>query len=78
MPTQKIIDESFVRAMPKADLHCHLDGSLRLETILELASETGVRLPTKDKDELRELLHCGKLRSLESKANEVKRYRIAN
>ncbi len=61
MPTHKIIDESFVRAMPKADLHCHLDGSLRLETILELASETGVRLPTKDKDELRDLLHCGKL-----------------
>ena len=32
-----VIDEAFVRAMPKADLHCHLDGSLRIETILDLA-----------------------------------------
>lgn len=42
--------------LPKTDLHCHLDGSLRIETILELAAERGVRLPCDDPDGLRELL----------------------
>ncbi|HEY6104789.1 MAG TPA: hypothetical protein VIV59_02310 [Anaeromyxobacteraceae bacterium] len=31
------VTEELVRALPKTDLHCHLDGSLRLPTILELA-----------------------------------------
>ena len=36
------------RALPKTDLHVHLDGSLRLETILELGREQGVELPAID------------------------------
>ncbi len=55
------IDEAFVRAMPKADLHCHLDGSLRVQTILNLAKENNVTLPTTDPDGLREALHAGKM-----------------
>lgn len=34
-----------VRRMPKADLHCHLDGSLRPSTLLELSVERGLSLP---------------------------------
>jgi adenosine deaminase len=34
-----------VRRMPKADLHCHLDGSLRPSTLLELSAERGLTLP---------------------------------
>ncbi len=35
-------------ALPKIELHEHLDGSLRLETVLELASHNNVVLPTTD------------------------------
>lgn len=34
-----------IRALPKTDLHVHLDGSLRSQTILELGRQQGVRLP---------------------------------
>ena len=33
-------------AMPKAELHLHLDGSLRIDTALELARTRGVEAPT--------------------------------
>lgn len=45
-----------IRAMPKADLHVHLDGSLRPRTILDLAARSGVRLPTRDIDALTDYL----------------------
>ena len=35
-----------LEAMPKAELHLHLDGSLRVETALELARTRGVEAPT--------------------------------
>ncbi len=42
-----------IRRAPKVLLHDHLDGGLRPQTVLELASEIGYReLPTTDPDEL--------------------------
>ncbi|HYC76310.1 MAG TPA: adenosine deaminase family protein [Planctomycetota bacterium] len=38
--------EAFVRALPKTDLHLHLDGSLRLRSLIELAREHAVELPS--------------------------------
>lgn len=41
-----------VRKLPKTDLHCHLDGSMRLETVLELAQDCEAELPSTDPAEL--------------------------
>ena len=35
-----------IEAMPKAELHLHLDGSLRIDTALELARARGIDAPT--------------------------------
>ena len=40
--------EAWVRALPKADLHLHLDGSLRAGTLLELADAQDLPLPAAD------------------------------
>jgi adenosine deaminase len=45
--------------LPKTDLHVHLDGSLRLKTLLQLADEQGVRLPADSEEGLRRVMHCG-------------------
>lgn len=51
---------SFFEQLPKTDLHVHLDGSLRLSTILELANEYKVELPSKNPAELSEAMNLGK------------------
>jgi len=45
-------------AWPKAELHCHLDGSLRLKTMLDLAAQQGKRslLPSDSIDGLQSAL----------------------
>lgn len=53
--------EALIRALPKTDLHCHLDGSMRLSTILELARQQGVRLPADDEAGLARAIHMGEL-----------------
>ena len=42
--------------MPKIDLHRHLEGSLRLTTLAEIAHEHGVDLPSMSPEELRPLV----------------------
>jgi adenosine deaminase len=38
--------------LPKTDIHCHLDGSLRPRTVLELARGLGVKMPADTVEEL--------------------------
>ena len=42
-----------LRRLPKTDIHCHLDGSLRPATILDLAGQYRVKLPADTVEELR-------------------------
>jgi adenosine deaminase len=48
-----------IQSLPKTDLHCHLDGSLRLDTVIDLARKQGVKLPTFDRGELHGMLAAG-------------------
>lgn len=42
--------------LPKSDLHVHLDGSLRIPTLIELARKQGITLPSYEEAGLRELV----------------------
>lgn len=42
-----------VRALPKIELHRHLEGALRLDTLLEIAEEFGIEMPEYDTETLR-------------------------
>jgi adenosine deaminase len=50
---------SLFEQLPKTDLHVHLDGSLRLETLLELARNQGVTLPESEAKALATAMHLG-------------------
>lgn len=45
-----------INDIPKIDLHCHIDGSVRPETIIELAEKHNIAIPSYDKDKIREFL----------------------
>ncbi len=44
------------KKVPKVELHCHLDGSVRPETILELAKQDNIELPTYNLEDLKSYL----------------------
>lgn len=39
------MDEKWLAALPKAELHMHLEGSLEPELLFDLAGRNGIRLP---------------------------------
>ena len=53
-----------IRTLPKTDLHVHLDGSLRLETLIELARQQHVQLPSYTPEGLKELVFKPRYESL--------------
>ncbi len=53
------ISDELLLALPKTDLHCHLDGSLRLKTMLDLAEKQGVKLPADSEEGLGKAMKLG-------------------
>ncbi|MGJ7913387.1 adenosine deaminase [Neobacillus sp. LXY-1] len=62
--------------LPKVELHCHLDGSVRVETVMDIAQKEGLQLPSFDKKELQnELIAPLDCESLEE---YLKRFSLPN
>lgn len=58
-------NSDFIARMPKIDLHCHLDGSLPIETIYKLAKNAGLSLPTDPNELLKQLTVSDECQSLQ-------------
>lgn len=44
------------KILPKIELHCHLDGSVRPETIIEIAKEEGASIPCYNIESIKDML----------------------
>jgi adenine deaminase len=55
--------DEFIRGLPKAELHVHIEGTLEPELAFQLAEKNGVKLPYGSVDELRRAYHFSNLQS---------------
>ena len=50
------MQREIIKQIPKADLHRHFDGCIRPETIIEIAQEQNIQLPTYDIEKLKKIV----------------------
>ncbi len=70
------LTREFIQKLPKTDLHVHLDGSVRIETIIDLAKKHNIKLPTMDPVEMRKLICCDE--NTESLEDYLRGFHIVN
>lgn len=58
------MDPDLIRRLPKNDLHVHLDGSLRLATVIDLARSRNIPLPSQTEEGLRDLVFRDRYKNL--------------
>jgi adenine deaminase len=62
-PSTKTTITEFIRGLPKAELHVHIEGTLEPELAFQLAAKHGVRLPYPAVDDLRRAYQFSDLQS---------------
>ncbi|MEP7346056.1 MAG: adenosine deaminase [Gemmatimonadaceae bacterium] len=65
MSTSPVITRALLQQLPKAELHCHLDGSVRPSTLIELGREYKVPMPRDDAEALRDYMIVRNAHNLE-------------
>jgi adenosine deaminase len=60
-----MLTRELISRLPKAELHTHLDSCLRPETMIELARQAGMALPSSDPDAVRRFMLVNDAESLE-------------
>ena len=60
-----MLTRELIQRLPKAELHVHLDGSLRPETMIDLARAAKLDLPSTNPDQLRRFMLVDNAKNLE-------------
>jgi adenosine deaminase len=58
----KHVARNLIEKLPKTDLHCHFDGSVRINTVIEFAQRHGIPLYSSDPQVLMEHMKYGRVR----------------
>ena len=53
-PRRESPEDAFLRRLPKAELHVHIEGTFEPELVFEIARRNGVQLPYRSARELRD------------------------
>ena len=54
------ISLELIKKLPKVELHCHLDGSLRINTIIDIAKKNKIKLPSFEPETLSKIISLDK------------------